>query len=185
MRLIAVAWGILALAGIALSVVAIARLPSADRVDALMIAFVLVICNGGFLSLWFILREWWPQIREWQIGYRMELGWCLTVFVPIFGFAVIVATLTDTLRQPIAGPFRLSALFTVSVLTLSAFWTFRPNLNLGHGLLRLIVIVATVTCLAVLMSARQDLGVAGPVGIVGSLALCVATLWQLRSSRHT
>lgn len=186
MRIIALAWGVLAVAGMVLSVVAIGRLPFADLMDALKIVLVLVICTGGFLSLWFVMRERWPDIREWRVGYRISLGWYLTVFVPVFGFGVIMAAIGEAVRQPVVGPFRLGILSTVSLVTLSAFWAFRPNLNLGRGLLRLIVIVATVTCLTALILLRHDLGaVAWCVGAIGSLALCIATLWQLRSTPST
>jgi hypothetical protein len=185
MRAIALAWGVLGLAGIALSVAAVARLPADDLVDAFIIVIVLVTCTGGFLSLWFVVREWWPDIREWRVGYRIELGWYLTVVVPVIGFGAITATLTEAVRQPIAGPFRLAALFTVSLVTLWVFWAFRANPDFVRGPLRLTVIIATVTCLTVLILVRHDLGVAWGVGAIASLALCIATLWQLRSSRHT
>lgn len=182
MRAIALAWAVLGFAGMTLSVVAIARLPVADLVDAAKIVIVLVICTGGFLSLWFAVRERWPDIREWRIGYRIELGWFLTIFFLILGFVVITATLSEAVHQPIAGPFRLAALFTVSLVTLCAFWAFRPNPDFGRGLLRLIVIVATVTCLTALILVRRELGATWHVGAAGSLVLCVATLWQLRSA---
>ena len=98
MRIIALAWGVLAVAGMVLSVVAIG-----DLMDALKIVLVLVICTGGFLSLWFVMRERWPDIREWRMGYRISLGWYLTVFVPVFGFGVIMAAIGEAVRQPVVG----------------------------------------------------------------------------------
>jgi hypothetical protein len=185
MRAIALAWGGVGIAGIALSVVAIARLPLADLGDALKIVIVLIMCAGAVFGLWSAVREHWPVIREWRIGYRIELGWYLLVLGSGLGFAMITVVLSEAVRQPTVGPLRLGALFTVSVVTFLAFWTFHRNPNFGRGLLRLIVIVATVTCLTVLILMRHELGAASGVGAVASLALCIATLWQLRSGRYT
>lgn len=185
MRAIVLAWGVLGIAGIALSGVAIARLPVADLWDALKAAILSMVGAGAVFGLWSALREVWPTIREWRIGYRIELGWYLLILGSGLGFALITVVISEAVRQPTAGPSRLGALFTVSVVTLLAFWALHRNPNFGRSLLRLIVIAATVTGLTVLILVRHELGVAWCVGAVALLALCIATLWQLRSGRYT
>jgi hypothetical protein len=186
MRAIALTWGVLGLAGIALSVVAIARLPLADVGHAFRTAILLTVCAGAIFGLWSALRERWPDIRHWRIGYRIELGWYLPIFSSVLGFAVITVVLSEAVRQPVVGPFRLGALFAVSAVTLLAFWALHRNPSFGRSLLRLIVIAATVTGLTVLILVRHDLGVvAWCMGAVALLALCIATLWQLSWGRYT
>lgn len=177
MRAIALAWGVLGLAGIALSMIAIARLPLADIGHAFKIVVVLILCAGALFSLWSAARV--SGIGAWRMpGLGFELGWYFLVLVSLLGFAGITVAISEVVPDPTMGPFRLGALFTVSVIMLVATWAFHRNLE--HDLLRLIAIIAIMCCLALFMFFPAKVQAIWHGAALALLALSITTLWLSR-----
>jgi hypothetical protein len=175
MRAVALAWGVLGLAGIALSVIAIARLPLADIGDTFKTVLVLTMCAGALFGFWAAVRDRWPDIRVWQMpGSRIELGWYLLVFCSVLGFAGITVAISEAVRDPTVGPFQLGALFTMSVIMLIAAWA------LERSLLRLIAIIAIMCCLALFTFFPAKVQAIWHGGALALLALSITTLWLSR-----
>ena len=187
MRAIALTWSVFGIVGIAISVSTLVRQPLNDVGFALRAAILLIVCAGAFFCIWAAVRERWPDLRECKLPFHpyIDAGTAL-IFVSFFVFVGIAAIVIEMARHQTAGvAFRLCGLFIVSAAILVGAWALHHNLEFGRRLLRFIAIVAFIGSLAILIlaGARPVFAATWVVGAVVLLALCIATLWQLRSRR--
>lgn len=181
---IALAWGLLGIAGIAFSVMEIARLPSADLGDAIRVSILLVVLIGGASGAWAAVRERWPAIRDWPVPLtNIRLGWACLVLCSLFGFAIIAAATIEAWRQPVPGPFQLAASCAVSMAMMLGAYTYYRRFEIERILLRFIAAITIMACVALLLFARTLLDATMQGGAIALLALGIATLWLSRGPK--
>jgi hypothetical protein len=135
-------YGFLVIAGyglttLAFSIVILARWTPKDSVSAdlyhdlgkLMFAFTLLWTYASLSQLIIIWSANLPEEIIWYL-HRLEGGWKpVTIFVPVFQFAVPFFVLLNMDLKRRSGPLSVVALGILSVFAVNLFWMIEPTLR--------------------------------------------------------